>query len=202
MKIKLKKIIKISPLFLLLLVLFSSVFIPITEAAPQLKGVAEYTSVCNSLKKIKGQKLSSANCKKWKKQADQDKAVQNICGKYGDNKLKNECSAYSNATSSGNSNGNCTSTNCTDPAMSCSDNSCDLIAKYINPAIDLLTVIFGLIAVISIIAGGIQYASSTGDAQKVSAAKKRITNTLIAIIAYFLLYGFLQFLIPGGAFKG
>lgn len=95
---------------------------------------------------------------------------------------------------------------CKDPALDpdaeCDiDNGCDIIAKYVNPAINLLSFIFGLIAVISLVMGGIQYAASTGDPQKVTAAKDRIRNTIIAVAAYFFLYGFLQFLIPGGIFN-
>jgi hypothetical protein len=76
-----------------------------------------------------------------------------------------------------------------------------LVAKYINPAIEVLSISFGLIAVISIIMGGIQYSASGGDAQKVTAAKRRISLTLVAIVSYALLYAFLQFLIPGGLFN-
>ena len=61
---------------------------------------------------------------------------------------------------------------------------------------------FGLIAVISIILGGIQYSASEGDPQKASKAKNRIVNTIFAIFAYALLYGFLQFLVPGGFLHG
>lgn len=88
-----------------------------------------------------------------------------------------------------------------DANANCTKNSCDLVKKYINPGIDLLSIIFGLIAAISLILGGIQYASSAGDPQKASAAKKRITMTVVAFIAYAFLYGFVQFLVPGGAFK-
>ncbi len=95
--------------------------------------------------------------------------------------------------------------NCSDPAANpkanCSNTGCDLIVKYIDPLVNLLSVVFGLIAVISIIAGSIQYSASTGDPAKSSAAKSRIQNTIIAIVAYFFLYAFLQFLIPGGLFK-
>ena len=77
---------------------------------------------------------------------------------------------------------------------------CDLIATYVNPLINLLSVAFGLIAVISLILGGIQYSASQGDPQKASQAKDRISNTMIAIIAYLFLYALLQFLIPGGLF--
>lgn len=86
-------------------------------------------------------------------------------------------------------------------ASSCSASSgCDLVGNYINPLINMLTVAFGLIAVISLILGGIQYTASEGDPQKSAKAKSRISNTIFAIIAYAVLYGLLQFLVPGGAF--
>lgn len=88
----------------------------------------------------------------------------------------------------------------TNPDAACGRNSCDLVAKYLNPSISMLTVIFGLIAMISLVMGGIQYAASNGDSQKVSNAKKRIIMTLEAIVAYAFLWGFLQFLVPGGLF--
>lgn len=89
-----------------------------------------------------------------------------------------------------------------DPAAQpCDSNKCDFIKKYVNPAIALLTASFGIIAAMSIIIGGIQYSSSGGDPQKVAKAKQRITNTVIAIVAYFFLAAFLQFLVPGGIFN-
>jgi hypothetical protein len=77
---------------------------------------------------------------------------------------------------------------------------CDLIAQYVNPAINLLSVSFGIIAVISLIFGSINYTTSEGDPQKASKAKQRIANTLFATVAYMFLYAFLQFLVPGGIF--
>jgi hypothetical protein len=95
-------------------------------------------------------------------------------------------------------------TDCEDPASDpnadCTKNDCDFITQYINPAINLLSVLFGLIAVISLILGGIRFSASGDDPQKVSLAKKRIADTLVAIVVYFFLYGFLEFLIPGGLF--
>ncbi len=82
----------------------------------------------------------------------------------------------------------------------CNTNSCDIVKKYVNPAIEVLTIGFGLIAAISLIMGGIQYSGSVGDAQKVTAAKTRLKMTVIAIVAYAFLYTFLEFLIPGGIF--
>lgn len=82
----------------------------------------------------------------------------------------------------------------------CNDNVCDFVKKYVNPAVSLVSIVFGLIVAISLIAGGIQYSAAGGDPQKVASAKKRITNTIVALIAYAFLYGFLQFLVPGGIF--
>lgn len=97
------------------------------------------------------------------------------------------------------------SANCSDPAADpnakCDNDDCDFIKKFVNPAINTLSACFGVIAIISIILGGINYATSEGDPQKTSRAKNRIFNTIIAVIAYIFLYAFLQFLVPGGAFK-
>ena len=78
---------------------------------------------------------------------------------------------------------------------------CDLVAKYVNPLIDLMSIVFGLIATGSLILGAINYITSEGDPQKSSEAKNRMTNTVFAILAYAFLYGFLQFLVPGGVFN-
>jgi hypothetical protein len=88
----------------------------------------------------------------------------------------------------------------TAPEINCKESSCDLVATYIQPIIDLLAGIVGIIVVISLILGGIEYSTSEGDPQKSAKAKRRISNTLFALIAFFFLYAFLQFLIPGGLF--
>ncbi len=85
-------------------------------------------------------------------------------------------------------------TNCT------SGGSCDLVSIYIEPVINLLSGLVGIVAVISLISAGIMHATAEGDPQKASRARARIVNTLIALIAYFFLYAFLQFLIPNGLF--
>ena len=90
---------------------------------------------------------------------------------------------------------------CSDPAISCTANNCDLIQEYIVPGINLFSAAFGLVAIISIILGGINYTTSEGDPQKVSRAKVRIRNTIFAILSYLFLYAFLNFLIPGGVFQ-
>lgn len=83
----------------------------------------------------------------------------------------------------------------------CNQNSCDLIKKYVNPTINLLSVIFGIVAAGSLIMGGIQFSTSEGDPQKAAHAKDRISGTIVAIFAYAFIYAFLQFLVPGGLFN-
>jgi len=75
---------------------------------------------------------------------------------------------------------------------------CDLIKNYIQPLIDLLSAGVGVAVVISIIIGGIQYSSSAGDSSKITAAKNRIRNSIIALLMFLFLVAFLNFLIPGG----
>lgn len=86
------------------------------------------------------------------------------------------------------SNGNC----------STSVTSCDLVQKFVVPFIDFLSALVGVAVVFSIIVGGIQYSSSADDPAKVSAAKNRIRNAIIALLVYFFLFAMLSFLIPGG----
>ena len=66
-------------------------------------------------------------------------------------------------------------------------------------AILLLAAAVGVIAVIMLIIGGIQYSSSNGNPQAVSAAKKKIIDVLTGLAAFIFLYAFLQWLIPGGS---
>lgn len=99
---------------------------------------------------------------------------------------------------------NCdTEVNCEDPAASgsCDNEGCDLIGKYVNPAITALSAMVGIAAVASLIYAGIQYSTSSGDPQKVAEAKDRITKTLMAFVMYLFFFAFLQFLIPGGIIR-
>ena len=74
------------------------------------------------------------------------------------------------------------------------------VMKYINMAITFLSAGVGLVVIIMIIIGGIQYTSSSGDPQKVGAAKQKIFNAVLALVAWVLLLGFLNYLVAGGLF--
>jgi hypothetical protein len=84
----------------------------------------------------------------------------------------------------------------TDPT--CTENNCDIIDNYVNPAIRLLSVLVGIAAVIGIIIGAIQISTSAGDPQKAARGKEHIRNALIAVVAYVILFVFLNWIIPGG----
>jgi hypothetical protein len=73
-----------------------------------------------------------------------------------------------------------------------------LFSKYLNPVINLLSAVVGVAVVIGVIYGAIQVSSSAGDPQKSAKGKEHIRNALLGLMAYILLYAFLQFVIPGG----
>ena len=191
-----------------------------TYAAPQSSGDADTElnkiltdEICPVLKKIKGEKASKKYCKNYSSQSELDNAVTKICDKYGSKSpqaLFASCGTYERtrdikiphpdpaacAANPGKIPG-CSA----DPNAVCVGDKCDLVRKYVNPAINMLSIAFGLVAVISIIMGAIQYSASGGDPQKVTEAKKRIVMTLMAIVAYIFLFTFMQFLVPGGLFN-
>jgi hypothetical protein len=75
---------------------------------------------------------------------------------------------------------------------------CDIVALYLNPVINGLAIVVVLGVVISIIIGGIQYSASADQPQAAAAAKGRIINAVIALIAFIFFYTFLQWIVPGG----
>jgi hypothetical protein len=72
------------------------------------------------------------------------------------------------------------------------------IVGDLNSIIDFLSAGVGIVIVGSIIVGAIQFTWAGNDSNAVSAAKTRIQNALIALIAFFFIFSFLQYLIPGG----
>ena len=72
------------------------------------------------------------------------------------------------------------------------------ITNYIFILINVLSAILGIVITISIIIAGIQYSASAGNPQAVEASKKRITNAALALLTFAFMYGFLQWIVPGG----
>lgn len=71
-------------------------------------------------------------------------------------------------------------------------------AKYLNPAVALMSIIVGTLVVIGMIMGGIQYSASAGDPQKAAAGKDKITKSILGLAAFLFLFSILQFFSPGG----
>lgn len=75
------------------------------------------------------------------------------------------------------------------------------IVEKLNLIVNVLSGFVGVVVVGVIILGGIQYAMAGDKAEAVGAAKQRIINGLMALLAYLFIFAFLQWLIPGGVFK-
>lgn len=66
--------------------------------------------------------------------------------------------------------------------------------------INILTAGIGVAAVGGIVYGSILYTSAGGDAANVKKAKDIIVNVVIGLVAYAVMYSFLNYIIPGGLF--
>ena len=87
--------------------------------------------------------------------------------------------------------------NCTDETTCTQNNP---IVQWINFFINLFSVVILVGASIMIAVAGIQYSSARDNPQGVQAAKQKIWNVLIGLLAFFFFYAFMQWLIPGGVF--
>jgi hypothetical protein len=81
------------------------------------------------------------------------------------------------------------------------ENTGGCVYYWLETAINFFSAIVGIVVVISIIIGGVQYSTAGSDPKKVAEAKGRIFNALIALLAFIFLYSFLQWLVPGGIFR-
>jgi hypothetical protein len=75
------------------------------------------------------------------------------------------------------------------------------IIRDLNTIVDFLSGLVGIVVVGVIILGGIQYSMAGDSPDAVGKAKQRITNGLIALVGFLLIFSFLQWIIPGGIFN-
>ena len=68
-------------------------------------------------------------------------------------------------------------------------------------AINIMTAGIGIAAVGGILYGSILYTSSEGSAETTKKARKIISNVVIGLLMYALMYAFLNYMIPGGMFN-
>lgn len=64
--------------------------------------------------------------------------------------------------------------------------------------VNVMSAAVGVIVIIMIVLGGIQYSAAGGNPNATAAAKKRILNAILALVAYFMLFMAFQWLVPGG----
>lgn len=72
------------------------------------------------------------------------------------------------------------------------------IISVVLVSIRIFTAVFGVVVVIMIAIGGVQYATSRDNPQAVAAAKGRIFKAITALVLYLLIYAILEYLVPGG----
>ena len=72
------------------------------------------------------------------------------------------------------------------------------IEDILNMVLVVVTTGVGIAAVGSIVFAGILYITARDNAAQVSKAKTMIMNTIIGIVAYILMWAFLEWIIPGG----
>lgn len=70
------------------------------------------------------------------------------------------------------------------------------VASYLR----WLVIGLGLLGIFGVVLAGIQYAAAQDNAQSIAAAKGRLTNIVIGLFIYVLMFAALQWLIPGGMF--
>lgn len=71
----------------------------------------------------------------------------------------------------------------------------------INLIVNFLSAGVGLVVILMIIVGGVQYIAAGDSPDALKSARQRITNAVTALVIYIFLFAFLQWLIPGGLFS-
>lgn len=88
-----------------------------------------------------------------------------------------------------------TETDCSD--IKNNSDQCGIV-NMANAAIKFLSAMVGVVVVAMLIAGGVRYVSAGSDPQAVTKAKEMIRNAIFAIIVFMFLFGFLDWIVPGG----
>jgi len=95
-------------------------------------------------------------------------------------------------------------TQCAPLGNGCNGNTAETCLKKnkivvdINTIVNFLAALIGIVVIGVIILGGIQYTLAGDNATATGAAKQRVINGLIALVAFIFTFAFLQWLIPGG----
>jgi len=87
-----------------------------------------------------------------------------------------------------------------DPAVNCNPNlnsNCNFFEQILG-LVNIVSGLIGVAVVLNIVVAGIQFSTAADNPNKVQSAKQKVTNSIIALIAYAFLVAFLQWIVPGG----
>lgn len=90
---------------------------------------------------------------------------------------------------------------CSGSDANSSDVTKNPIWNILLQVINILTAGVGIVAVLGLVWGAIQWTSAGSNAAQVQKARATIMNVVIGIAAYAAMFTLLNFLIPGGLFK-
>src|ERR1700677_4819764 len=65
-----------------------------------------------------------------------------------------------------------------------------IVTNYLVPAINFLSAGVGIVIIIMIVIGGVQYSTSGGNPQGEANARKKILNALLALVTFIFIYAF------------
>ncbi len=72
------------------------------------------------------------------------------------------------------------------------------IVAYLKVLLKYLSTLVGMVVILMIVIGGIQYIVSAGDPTQIKNAKNRIINAIVALVLYLSAFAILSLIIPGG----
>ena len=72
------------------------------------------------------------------------------------------------------------------------------IWHIVNLVVDIMSIGVGILGVIGISVVGIQYLTAGPNTEKTTKAKRRLFEIVIGLVAYAIMFAFLQWLLPGG----
>lgn len=78
------------------------------------------------------------------------------------------------------------------------DGSGSAIIVYLKAVITALSAVVVAVIMFVITYGGFEYISSIGDPKRVASGKNKVTNALIALVLFMMMFAILNFLVPGG----
>lgn len=76
----------------------------------------------------------------------------------------------------------------------------EAVFELLKFVFDICVILVGIVAMCMFVWAGILYASGDANSNRVAQAKTIMTNTIVGIIAFGLMYLGLNWLIPGGVF--